>query len=178
MELTFGLEYKDYKIFCARAMKCGPNSTPKYKYAGTVVSILIWIVIGFFLAYLFREMRTTERSMTEVFGPTIIIMIIFGIIAKFYSAIYQRRMEPATDGFILGKKTFRFTENGIEEESKHFSNRLSWDAVTNIVNDLDYIYLFLDVSAAHIIPKRIFESRELADKFLEDIERLRANNAT
>ncbi len=116
--------------------------------------------------------------MIEVFGPTIAIVFMLAILVKIYIGIYQRRMEPHKDGFILGEKTFLFSEAGIEEKAKHYSSRLSWEAVTDVINDPDYIYLFLDVSAAHIIPKRIFESKEAANTFFVKIESFRERNAT
>ena len=178
MELTFALEPDDYRIFCRRIANRGRNPAPKYKYAGKFVAFIIWVMLGVFFAYLFREMRTTDKTILEVFGPTIAVIFILGILVKIYIGIYQRRMEPHKDGFILGEKTFRFSEAGIEEKAKHYSSLLSWEAVTDVINDPDYIYLFLDVSAAHIIPKRVFDSKEAANTFFERIESFRMENAT
>ena len=67
---------------------------------------------------------------------------------------------------ILGEHTIEISPEGLFEmtsvnESKHY-----WCGIRNVYSTDSYIFVFINKSVAHIIPKRAFKSNEESQNFL------------
>jgi len=103
-------------------------------------------------------------------------VIVFALLFIFFYAVFILitfkwigRL-PSKSGIILGKKTIRLTEEGLVEESELSTTVHKWKAIKSLESDKQYFFVFIDNIAAHIIPKRSFQSFEEEQAFAKEIE--------
>jgi len=77
---------------------------------------------------------------------------------------------PAKDGIMLGKKTFRITAEGIEQESENSRVFQKWKAVRSVEENKRSVFIFVDTIAAYIIPKRFFDNEEQVAEFVKVVK--------
>ena len=121
--------------------------------------------MGYLGVHLYRTGEALDFSLSQwLSGPGIIAVLMFLIIylPKRYE---QRVFEPLPGRFTLGRRTYVFSADGIDVASDHNSSHYDWSAIVDVAEEADYFYLFIDTTAAFIIPKRIFESDEIVNQF-------------
>jgi len=71
------------------------------------------------------------------------------------------------NGSILGQRDMEFTDEEITCKSDQSNTTSTWKLVKSLEKGSKSFYLYVDVNAAYIIPKRIFTTKAE----LEDFER-------
>ncbi|OZB90139.1 YcxB family protein [Paenibacillus sp. XY044] len=71
---------------------------------------------------------------------------------------------------LLGEHTITLADEGIIESTSVNESIHKWGGIRDIENNEDYIFIFLNQTMAHIIPKRAFPSTETAAVFLKEAQ--------
>lgn len=100
------------------------------------------------------------------------ILVCIAIMTFFKFKKYYRAYEPDVDGVFIGTHKYKFDEDGIHSYGKGYESRHSWDIVKTIKKEAGMIMLFIDTSAAFIIPE---EKVEDSDALFNHISNLYAN---
>ena len=72
----------------------------------------------------------------------------------------RKIFEPVPNGNTLGRRNYDFSPDGIDVSHEHFSSQYQWSSIVDFVESDNYFFLFIDSTAAFIIPKRAFETAE------------------
>ncbi len=161
MQLEFELVEDDFWAFNhVAASGRGPKS-----YVLTSLGYLTWIAIGYLGMHLYRTGEALGFSTLQwIQGPGVIAVLLF--LVGYLPTRYNRRVfRPLPGRFILGRRTYVFTEDSIEFTSAHSHSRYDWSSVVDFVDSKDHFFLFIDSTAAFIIPKRIFDSPDTMNSF-------------
>lgn len=81
--------------------------------------------------------------------------------------------EGATKG-IIGEHELEISSDGVHERTSMNDGRHSWVSVDRIVEDDRYIFIYLQVTMAHIIPKSSFATLDQANVFINEARALKA----
>lgn len=101
-----------------------------------------------------------------LFALFTLIFVIFWNIEKF-----GFRKLPDKKGVILGERTILLTDQGFVEITRTTSQTTKWDAVLSVEETRDHIFVFVDKTAAYLIPKRYFRDDQDVYSFIENIRR-------
>ena len=67
---------------------------------------------------------------------------------------------------VVGTHNLAISENEIVDNSEHSEAKTQFNAVENIVEDKEHIFIYVNADSAHIIPTRIFENNDKKKEFL------------
>ncbi len=98
-----------------------------------------------------------------------IALILFIVFRPIMLASMRRQitnMLSDTPGF-LGEHTITIGPGGFREETVANNSFTKWLGVTDIVENPDYIFFFIETHIAHVIPRRAFHSIEDSGDFVE-----------
>ncbi|MBJ9993632.1 YcxB family protein [Paenibacillus sp. S28] len=99
--------------------------------------------------------------------------IILGLGVHVYSyKRFKRRVLSLLDDKpgLLGEHTITLADEGIIENTSVNESIHKWPGIRSIEHNDEYIFIFLNQTMAHIIPKRAFESSETAAVFLKEAQ--------
>lgn len=112
----------------------------------------------------------------QIHVPTAIcISVFFILIIGVYFYIFaemQKACDPSEKGMFLGGKKFLFDEDGVKSEGNSFKTEYLWSGVTGIERANGLILIFIDSTAANIIPEADLEN---PDEVYKHIKKLYAN---
>ncbi len=80
-----------------------------------------------------------------------------------------RRMAPYADGFILGPREVRLTDEGLRESSELHDSLFRWMAIHDVKLTDQHVFVMMDRCAAVIVPRRAFRSDDECEEFVEEI---------
>jgi YcxB-like protein len=172
MTLGFSLTREDFFQFNYYTSWAAPEKKEfrvRY-YLKTIGYALAAILILYFI----------ERPGNAVrfFTIGIVIAIIWGLIVGYYSMqnSFKKRIksfaEDQNNSTFFTKTELMLTEFGIVSRDENSEVKYNWDAIVKRAETKDYIYLYLNVVQAIVIPKRILspddkkELNELLNKNL------------
>jgi hypothetical protein len=75
---------------------------------------------------------------------------------------------PSKKGIILGSKRIIFAEHEITEVGVNSAATFKWSGIKSVEVGSQAIYIFVDLMAALIIPKRAFSDDKVMEEFLLD----------
>ena len=81
-------------------------------------------------------------------------------------AINKLLSEVKQDKGQLGRHKVLLDENGVVESTTVGESRTSWAGIDRLEQNREYIFIYTQPQAAHIIPKRAFDSPHEAQAFL------------
>lgn len=73
---------------------------------------------------------------------------------------------------ILGKHSFSLSEDGIVDTSEHSELRTKLNAIENVVESKDHIFIYISAISAFIIPTRIFAGEDHKEEFLKKVREM------
>lgn len=160
MEINIELKRKDYADF------------NKYHFLkkGLRKRVLTVIIVAFAIP--------SALLINKPFEPLTFILAIlasgflFGTFyfGSMYIIMMFTRTFPSKDGSILGKKTFKITNDGLLEESENNINLQKWQGIKSIESNSNTIFIYVDKVAAYIIPKRFFKDLNEQNEFINIIK--------
>jgi hypothetical protein len=77
----------------------------------------------------------------------------------------QIRKMPIPEKGVLGKHIIQISEEGLREATDVNESFRKWEAVTNVLQNAEYIFIFDSDIMVHIIPKRAFKEKSEAEHF-------------
>jgi len=162
MTITYKLEPRDLRAFQRYAQKHLPNlRRARYIIAAWMVALCLWLVlssddhrIGFRIAYL-----------------CVLLLVFWGLfrlVTLAVSGIVQWRSYTSDKHkSVLCEHTVTLADDAFIEATAFNQGRNLWSGVYRVVDTPDYIYVFISLYLAHIIPKRAFPDAESAQQFYE-----------
>jgi hypothetical protein len=152
---TYSLTHDDLKAFTQRVLalaKARQIANPKYYLA------IAWFGLVAIFLFMFRFVGD-NLTITNIVPGSLVAAV---VLSTFIFSLMRnaRLMKPSESGFILGERTLTLGDNGFEVQGHHYDQRWDWSGVILIDETEHHLFLFLDNSAAHIIPRRIFSSSD------------------
>ena len=91
----------------------------------------------------------------------------FHFVGRNYLVRREAKRLPAKDGSLLATNTVRIDEEGFQERSAIGEAKWKWSGIREILENQNYIYLFVDKHMAFIIPKGAFPDSDTARAFID-----------
>lgn len=166
MHVEADLTTQDYDAFLSLATRRATTGVSKPSvrvrfWLLLTLSFILWIALGFSLPF-FSE----PLSASQVFS----LYFVYVLLAFFWGRHTRRAMSPEHGGTVLGPHTFSLTPEGIEDRGSFSSTLTQWPAVQAVEETPEHLFLFIDTTVAHIIPKRCFTQPEDYDAFLQELQ--------
>ncbi|MES9879380.1 MAG: YcxB family protein [Sedimenticola sp.] len=149
MEVEFTYEKEDWSRFQGFLEKDIPKRI-KTPWDNTIVSIVLWAVIGAVAMFVFRHF---ERFHWPTAGyVTAFATVLFALFIRYMYRI-KNAFAPSESGCFIGTHKFTITESGIESKGRGYYGFHAWSVVKEIVRDNGLIILFTDTANAFIFPE-------------------------
>jgi hypothetical protein len=131
----------------------------------TVVRIMFAIPVIFLAWQLIqlvehRQYPTFLKVAIVVGGVLIAVLFILGLHFSMSSFLFMGRGTG-----VLTSHTVTLNENGVSEVTPGGSSNQSWKSIIDVRRTRDFILIYTQRHAAHVIPLIAFASREAADEF-------------
>jgi len=168
MEIEYDITAEDLYAFQLRAVQKSPivKRTRRNTYIALLFAILVFAIvpaigprgfdpsrvsIGFFSYFFalvaaltwFVERRMTRRGISDIIK------------------------EEKQDKGRLGRHKIKLDDTGLVESTAVGEARTLWSGVDRVEHDPEYIYIYTAPGAAHVIPRRSFNSDNDAEQFLQ-----------
>ena len=156
MDIEVEITRKDFQAFNKYVMK----SRKIFRAQGLI--ILAFLIV---LMLLLNIKRITD--VPYMIANLVVIIIIYFVLVLILKPItsLMAKYIPKKSGRILGKRTFRISDEGLWELTEHNESLNRWKGVQTIEANDKYIFVFTDTHMGHIIPKRCFSSEQECKKF-------------
>ena len=162
MTITYKLEPDDLRAFQRYGQKHLPSARrARYIIAVAMVSFSLLLTltsddhrIGFRIAYF------------------CVLLFVFWLLMRVWMFVVTRIMQwrPFTSDkhkSVICEHTVTLADDALVEATPFNESRNLWGGIYRVVDAADYIYIFISLHAAHIIPKRAFTDTDSARRFYE-----------
>ncbi|HEV2493220.1 MAG TPA: YcxB family protein [Terriglobia bacterium] len=155
MEITYTISREDYwqfrKYYLLRRRSMQATAVIAFLLLGLYVVLVEWIL-------------NTSTLMMEISAPLIAAVVMILLVSRFKHVVMSI---PSDKGRTLGEHYLSVAPEGVVDRTKSSDRLTRWSGILNIVGNKHYIFLFSDTDQAHIVPKRTFQSKDDAQKFLD-----------
>jgi hypothetical protein len=185
MEIVYQNKVEDFKAFYVYFFK----ETKQGKALGKrqLFMAQLWIVMLPALSSMLYWSTTDQKSMASRIFITcfLILELIFLVATDFkpfaYAAIqaYKQQilsMTPREFQVFQLSRTITIDNNWLEIRSSESIHRWRWRIVKQIDLTTNFIFIYVDQSAIHVVPKREFSSEEQFIEFGNEIMKLKEKN--
>jgi hypothetical protein len=157
MEINVDLNREDYLKFNKYVIL---KNRIKRSFIIATIFIIIWIII---------LNKDIPFNLPLILIETIIFYLGWGVIFLIIYSINFNKIKrmPDENGSILGSKKYIILEEGFKEITDVSESITKWTGIKKLVENKEYIYLFVDKIAAFVIPKRYFDSNSQMDDFIK-----------
>jgi hypothetical protein len=154
MEIEIEINRKDFVKFNQYYMKHRKSLMQKFYPIALVVLVI-----------LLNLKRISDIS--YMVGNIIFVLIIYYIAILILKPLIALRIKnmPSEKGGILGKRKLTISDDGLIETTEHSESITKWGGVHSVETTKNYVYVFVDSCAAHIIPTRYFNSPDEVTNF-------------
>jgi hypothetical protein len=155
LNIEYALEPRDYAAFAT--YHCTSRTR---RHRGT------WVRFGFPVLWMVLGIPGMFSGRSVFFGIFLIVMGIAWILflpAWYRSSVRRSVHKTATEGLCrgsVGPHELCTTENGITITNRVMRSDVSWGGVEGVVEEPDYLYIYLGPNAAQVIPKRALTSEQ------------------
>ena len=141
-----------------------------YSRAPVVLSFLAgFAVLAFFIA--FRAAPHSDPLFTRVLASGVgAIIFTLGIIVSM-AVVTVLSLVSRSNRTILTDHTITICDDGLIEETAFNRTEQKWNGITQIGRTRRHVFAYVSQYAAHVIPRRAFESREDWDAFHGELRR-------
>ena len=131
------------------------------------LTVFVFAVLIPFLVVEYSPFSFTKYVLTFVLA-----FIVLGIAYPIgmLLALQFTRFLASSKGSLLGKKTFKISEEGLIEISDSNTNIQRWTSIKSVESNHNAVYIFVDNMVAYIIPNRSFRNSEDQQAFIEAIK--------
>ena len=173
MTITYKLEPDDLRAFQRYALKHSP-SIRRIRYLGSAFSV------GFCL---WLTLTADDHRITFRVLYFLTLMLVFWIFMRVWMFITTRVSQwrsytSEKHRSSLCEHTVSLTDQALVEVTPFNEAKNLWSGIYQVVDTTDYIYIFLSLHLAHIIPKRAFPDSTQARQFYERAASLQSSAKT
>ena len=157
MEIEIEITREDYKGFNEYIYK-NKKIFGRFRFAVPGFLILLIIVLNI------NRINDILYLVTQI----VFILLVYFVLVLVSKQLRLRLIKkiPSEQGGILGKHTFRISDEGIWESTEHNNNLTKWSGILSVETTNKFIFIFVDTHMAHIIPKRYFNSEDDSNYFI------------
>jgi len=76
---------------------------------------------------------------------------------------------------VLCDHVIAITEEGLRETTQVSESRSTWTGIERIVENEEYVFIYISACQAHVIPKRAFASEKDSKEFIEQARLFRSS---
>lgn len=170
MTVTFKLEPHDLRAFQGYALKHLPNLRRiRYIYPVLIVGMSFWLAWSI-----------TDEELGKGPGPHVGFRIFYGcFLALILWGLWRgceflitrlvqwRSYTSEKQRSVLCEHTLTLAEDALVEVTPFNEGRNLWRGIYQVTDTPEYIYIFISLHSAHIIPKRAFPDGRSAQQFYE-----------
>src|SRR5215203_98452 len=149
MKVDADLTSVDYETFFAVATRKAFRGRAVRVRSGLILIVSIVLLVSFILI-------APSFFPASPFIQLALLFILYASSVHFWNRYSRRIMAPQQNGPLLGPHTFFLTPEGFEDHGNLSFSRTTWSAVQAIQETPQHLYVFIDKTAAHIIPRRSF----------------------
>ena len=162
MTVTYKLEPNDLRAFQRYALKHSP-SIRRIRYIGGAFAAGLCLLL---------TMTADDHRISFRILYFLILMLIFWIIMRVWTFVGTRVSQwrsYTSEKYraSLCEHTMSLTDDALIEVTPFNESKNLWSGVYQVVDTTDYIYIFLSLNLAHIIPKRAFPDITQARQYYE-----------
>ena len=136
------------------------------------------VVTSLVLAAIWTEWTGLMRVL---FSTVMSLFWVFGYPAYYRWAIKRHTRKTYSEGAnrgLLGNHSISIDAEGVTEKTSVGETRTDWSGIEKIDEDGQYVYLYVSVRQAHVIPKKAFTSTNDVEKFLQLAHAYRLNGTS
>ena len=168
MDVEYEITPDDLYAFQLRAVQKSPmvKRTRRNTYIALLLAILVFAIVPAIGPGGFDRSRISLGFFSYFF-------VLVATLTWFFEKRITRRgildliRQEQPDKGQLGRHKLKLDETGLVESTAVGESRILWSGVHRIEHDPDYIYIYTAPSAAHLIPRRSFNSENEAEQFLQ-----------
>lgn len=127
--------------------------------------ILLLVIAGVLPFVLTNPVNIVLILVTGALGIAVFIYYPKLIDRQMMKRIYKM-LDEDNRGDLFASRTVVFKDELIEARTEHANTTYLWSGVINILEDADYIYMFVNRVTALILPKTLFKNEAEQIKFL------------
>jgi hypothetical protein len=105
-----------------------------------------------------------EESLLRIIIVSVISIPLAYLIMAFLLKFYITKRATSSKG-VLGEHVIEISVDGLKETTDVNDSFHSWKGIVGVVQNKDYIFIYINPSTAHIIPKRFFSSKDESRQF-------------
>lgn len=167
MQIQTNVSQEDFEAYLHYVGALLSSETAPGKQKFSYLNFCFLIFFAAYSVFLLEFYGGENRSFDWVSGgvaalPFLVLVIYFLVV----SARQMRNYMPLENGVVLGSHIYEVGESGISEQANNYSSFTEWGAVKSLAANQGHIYLFLDTSIAHIIPKGSFADQIEENEFV------------
>jgi hypothetical protein len=141
-----------------------------------IIFLLIVLVFGYLFASTLRPMRVPVPTKYAWFTLLMVGALLFVAVTTVLFTLVSSF--PRYGRAVSEEHTVSLTGEGIVEQGTHSRHTIAWAGVRRVRRTRRAVLIYLTDTAAHIIPRRAFDSSDDFDRFFRfAVERMRAAGA-
>jgi hypothetical protein len=174
LTIRYTIEPRDVRGFQLYGLTHGNAGKIRRFFLLVLVGFSIWMTMG--VKDSDFPARVTNHAAMRIILFCIYFLILFVIwrILEFLTIriVLWRALTSEKNKSIICEHTMSLTDDALIETTAFNEGRNLWKGVHRVVDTADYIYIYLSVHSAHIIPKRAFPDADSARYFYERARKL------
>lgn len=169
MRIVYSLTEQDYLEFNLYHFKHSPSMRRS-------LNLQRYGIPLFILAFSFLIDKFDEIPLWAWLITSIIIALLWVI---YYPKYFKNQIiksvtkmvREGKNSNLLGRHALELSEYGLTEITENSETKTGWSGIAKFVYNTDYLYIYINSIAAHIIPTSAFESAMHKDEFVYIIEK-------
>jgi YcxB-like protein len=177
MTITYELEPRDLRGFQRYGLKHLPNiRRVRYVLPVLIIGASLWIAISAKEQELGLPAGNHTGFRIFYFGALSLLLLAVWRGAEFFltRCMEWRAYTTEKHKSLLCQHTVTLADDALVEVTSFNESRTAWQGIYRVVEVADYIYIFISLHSAHIIPKRAFSDVESARRFYDRAVRLQS----
>ena len=164
--ITYTNEFEDLLVFNEYLHKFNDytkKNVSKIKLNKTIGCLALICILAF----------ATKDTLYLIIGSIFVVIVYLGMAGQVMANDVKEFNKQLKDGLLdsfLSIKTISYDEKELTLKNSSTTLSTKFDKITKIIDHENFIYIFLSVNTAHIIPKDRIESGDL-DTFLEQLKK-------
>jgi hypothetical protein len=166
MKLEISIAENDFLEFYRFSLKSAKSRTEKKAKANFAVLLFSSIAVGIVFSVVLKYFNLSFRIFTpSVIVSVVVIVFIFLIFLFLSLKKMHRNTMPRKDGVIMGSQSLEINDEGVCLEKDGYSSFVKWKKVVSFEESASNFYIFIDTTAAYIVPKRCLEPEDAQAEF-------------
>lgn len=164
-QITYELEKDDILAFQRYALKTSPTMKKTRRFFWLLMALLsLYFTLGS------ESLLETAIRFVMDFGVWMLIFLCTTWALNEY--VFRRSVPSGENNGVTGRHQLILTEDEVIERTSVNEGHHHWKGVHRIEEDARYIYLYVTLQNAHVVPKRAFMDAGQAQQFLQTAKAL------